>query len=312
MAKFKVVKNKDYTVMSNVHLRDTRLTLKAKGLMSIILSLPDDWDYSTRGLAAICKEGVDAIGTALKELEKCGYILRKIIRDNHGRIADTEYTIYETPQDPDTLPHDRRRTSKKAAKSPYTENPDTVKSDTEVPYTENPDTVNPDTVNPDTDKPYTAKPYPENPAQLNTKELNKEELNIDQSIYPKQGSSLDSIDEIELYSEIVKDNIGYSQLRDTYGRDRVDSLLSLLTDTLIGKKPYIRIGGADYPYEVVKSRLLKLDEDTVSYVFDCMDNNTSEIRNIRSYLLTSLFNAPTTIDSYYQAAVRRDGRKDYS
>ena len=117
--------------MSNYHLRDTSLTLKAIGLLSKMLSLTDEWDYTTRGLAAICKEGVDAIGAALKELEASGYLVRRQLRDSRGRITDTEYIIYE---------------------SPHTSLPDTA-----LPYMENPDMDNPDM-----DEPYTEKP-----AQLN-------------------------------------------------------------------------------------------------------------------------------------------------
>ena len=80
MAVFRVERNKGYTVMSNHHLKDTALSLKAKGLLSMMLSLPDEWNYTTRGLAAICKEGVDAIGGALRELEKAGYIVRRQLR----------------------------------------------------------------------------------------------------------------------------------------------------------------------------------------------------------------------------------------
>ena len=76
MAVFRINKTQDYTVMSNFHLKDRNLSLKSKGLLSLILSLPEDWNYTTRGLAAICKEGVDSIGTALKELESAGYIKR--------------------------------------------------------------------------------------------------------------------------------------------------------------------------------------------------------------------------------------------
>ena len=138
MAVFRVEKNHNYTVMSNYHLRDTALTLKAIGLLSKMLSLTDEWDYTTRGLAAICKEGVDAIGAALKELEARGYLVRRQIRDSKSRITDTEYTIYE---------------------SPHTPLPDTACPDTENPYLDTPDT----------DEPYTEKP-----AQLNKDRRNKE------------------------------------------------------------------------------------------------------------------------------------------
>ena len=140
MAVFRIEKTRDYTVMSNHHLKDRTLTLKSKGLLSMMLSLPDEWNYTTRGLAAICREGVDSIGAALKELEAHGYIRRTQLRDEKGKITDTEYVIYEMPQcEPPS--------------SPGTPLPGTAK-----PYTENPDMGIPDT----------AEPCTENPAQLNT------------------------------------------------------------------------------------------------------------------------------------------------
>ena len=102
MAVFRIEKTRDYTVMSNHHLRNAGLSLKSKGLLSMMLSLPEDWNYTTRGLAKICKEGTDSIGSALKELERAGYIVRNRIRDSKGKIVDVEYVIYETPHPPDT------------------------------------------------------------------------------------------------------------------------------------------------------------------------------------------------------------------
>ena len=96
MAVFRVEKNHNYTVMSNYHLRDTRLTLKSIGLLSKMLSLTDEWDYTTRGLAAICKEGVDAIGAALKELESHGYLVRRQLRDSRGPVSYTHLRAHET------------------------------------------------------------------------------------------------------------------------------------------------------------------------------------------------------------------------
>lgn len=91
MAVFRIEKTRDYTVMSNHHLRNARLSLKSKGLLSMMLSLPEDWNYTTRGLAKICKEGTDSIGSALKELERAGYIVRNRLRDSKGKIVDVEY-----------------------------------------------------------------------------------------------------------------------------------------------------------------------------------------------------------------------------
>ena len=131
MAVFRIERTKNYTVMSNYHLRDKALSLKSKGLLSMMLSLPEDWNYTTRGLAKICKEGVDAIGGALRELEAAGYIVRHQLRDRQGRISDTEYVIYEQPQ----------------PKAPDTPQPDTASPDTENPYLADPDTEKPAELN---------------------------------------------------------------------------------------------------------------------------------------------------------------------
>ena len=97
MAVIRIVKIKNYTVMSNYHLRDKNLSLKAKGLLSIMLSLPEGWHYNVRGLASICKEGVTSISSTLKELEEYGYMKRhQPIVD--GKFQEIEYIIYETPQ----------------------------------------------------------------------------------------------------------------------------------------------------------------------------------------------------------------------
>lgn len=127
MAVCRVEKTKNYTVMANYHLRDKRLSLKAVGLLSKMLSLPEEWDYTTRGLAAICKDGVDAIGAALKELENCGYLVRHRLRDDRGRMRDTEYVIYESPHTalPDT-------------ENPYLDNPDTICFEHQLSVIENP------------------------------------------------------------------------------------------------------------------------------------------------------------------------------
>jgi len=141
MAILRVEKNKNYTVMSNYHLKDKNLSLKAKGLLSIILSLPEEWNYTTRGLAAICKEGVDCIGATLRELENAGYIERNQLRDERGKITDTEYVIYEFPQS--------------SPQNPQATTPDTG----------NPNTPMPHTATPCTGKPYMGESDTENPAQ---------------------------------------------------------------------------------------------------------------------------------------------------
>ena len=104
MTVFHVEKNTDYTIMANHHLRDKSLSLKAKGLLSQMLSLPEEWDYTLQGLAYINREQIDAIRQAVHELERAGYIVRVRERDSRGRLRGAEYTIYEQPQSVSALP----------------------------------------------------------------------------------------------------------------------------------------------------------------------------------------------------------------
>ena len=133
MAVFRVEKDTNYTTMCNYHLRDKGLSLKAKGLLSLFLSLPDEWHYSVRGIAAICKEGVDGINSTLQELEKNGYLTRRQKRQTGGRMGETEYVIFEQP-----------RTDLPCEEAPCTEKPYTAVPDTEEPCTENPAGINKD------------------------------------------------------------------------------------------------------------------------------------------------------------------------
>lgn len=282
MAVCRVEKNKNYTTMSNYHLRDPDLSNKARGLLSTMLSLPDNWDYTTRGLAKICKDGVDGITAQLRELEQYGYLIRNRIRDTSGRIVDMEYIIYEQPH----------------PASPDTEKPDMVKPDTGL-------------------------PRPETPAQINIDKRSTDETITDLSsthsipsdeTRPSVLAALEAkrketeYRDTDVYREIIKENIGYDYLLSDlpYDHDRLEEILELLVETVCSTKKYIRVAGSDYPAEVVRSRLLKLDMEHIQFVFDCLKENTTKIRNIKQYLLTTLYNAPTTIGNYYSALVQHD------
>ena len=289
MAVFRVEKNRGYTVMSNHHLRNAGLSLKSKGLLSMMLSLPEDWNYTTRGLAKICKEGTDSIGSALKELERAGYIIRNRLRDSKGKIVDVEYVIYETPHPPDTG----------------------------QPCEDEPDTACPDTENPDMDNPCL-----ENRPQLNKEKRNPEEQNTHspstEGSNPIQSSpqtpaggnraGRDWMRERESYRELILENIEYDYLcrDDRLDRDMLNELVELMVDTVCSRRETIRIAGDDYPAEVVKSRFLKLNSSHIEYVLDRMRENTTYVRNIKKYLLAALYNAPATIDSYYASLVNHD------
>ncbi len=286
MAVFRVEKTKDFTIMSNHHLRNTELSLKAKGLLSLMLSLPENWDYTTKGLAHICKDGVDSITTALKELERHGYLTRQRLRYENGQLGDIEYTIHEKPA-----------SIEKQVFSPKRENPRQV--------------------NPEQAKPKQEEPGQENPAQLNTNPLKtkksiKDKSRTYPSIYPAEAETvcceerMDRIDLIDAYREIIKENIEYDCMISRYGKERLDETMELMLEVIVSKRPYIRIAGDDFPREVVKNRFLKINSSHLEYVFDCIDRNTTKVGNIKAYLLTALYNAPATMDSYYRAEVNHD------
>ncbi len=276
MAVFRVEKTKDFTVMSNHHLRNGKLSLKAKRLLSLMLSLPEDWDYTTKGLACICKDGVDSIGSALKELEQHGYLTRRRIRFENGRLGDIEYMIHEKPV-----------SGEPEGDSPERENPEQVKPIQAKPKQEEPGQVK--------------------PAQLNTDPLNTDRLNTHQSIYP--AGCRDGMDQMELadaYREIIRENVEYSILTERYGEQRMDETVELMLEVVLSKRPYIRIAGDDFPREVVRGRFLKINSSHLEYVFGCIDKNTTKVGNIKAYLLAALYNAPATMDSYYRAEVNHD------
>jgi hypothetical protein len=289
LAVFRVEKNKGYTVMSNHHLRNRDLTLKAKGLLSQMLSLPEDWDYTLAGLSHINREKIDAIREAVRELERAGYIQRTRERDDKGRLRGADYVIYEQPQPP-TL---------------------------DLPTLENPTL----------DNPTQEKPTLENPTQLNKELSITEKSNTDLSsthsipihspnplpyegaaATPPERKRFEMNDAYRIYEEIIKDNIEYDILAqdNRLERDRLDEIVSLILETVCTARKTIRVAGDDYPAELVKAKFMKLDSSHIQFVFDCMKENTTKIRNIKRYLLAVLFNAPSTMDSYYTALVNHD------
>lgn len=297
MAIFRVHKTRDYTVMSNHHLKDKGLTLKAKGLLSLILSLPDDWNYTTRGLAAICREGVDSISGALKELEQAGYIVRQRLRDDKGRITDTEYMIYETPE-----------------KAPDAEEPDPTQ-----PYPENPDMENPHPseaypVMPGTEMPAQSKTYQVTTNSSKTKKstaLRTNPSNPNPSKGGKTSEALCALTAVDVvkWRKIVRRNVGYDDLATSTNREQLDNMVEIIVETLCSGESHIAVAGGSYPAPLVKQRLLTLNSLHIQYALECLQKNTSRIRNIKRYLLTTLFNAPATMGSYYDAAVRHDQGK---
>ncbi len=181
MAIIRVEKTKDYTTMSNYHFKEKDMSLKAKGLLSLILSLPEEWDYTLAGLSMLCKDGKDSVRTALSELEDFGYVETARVRDEKGRLRGTEYVVYERPVS--SLPGKESADREADLEEPVLEEPALgkpmlEKPALEEPVLEKPTLEKPILEKPTLEKPTLEKPTLENPTQLNTNKSNTNKLNI--------------------------------------------------------------------------------------------------------------------------------------
>ena len=298
MAVFRVEKNKGYTVMSNHHLRNKELSLKAKGLLSQMLSLPEDWDYTLAGLSLINREKIDAIREAVRELENAGYIQRSRERDEKGCLRGTTYVIYEQPPKLD-LP---------TLEKPTLDNPTLEKPMLEKPTLENPTQLNKDIQR--TDLPKKEKIITDEQSTHSIPILSPNPSPCREAATPpeRKGTEAAAQSAVDIYREIIKDNIDYHILKQDmkFDSDRLDEIVDLMLETVCTARKRVRIAGDDYPAELVKSKFMKLDGEHIRFVLDCMQENTTKIRNIKQYLKAVLFNAPNTINSYYTALVNHD------
>lgn len=253
-----------YTVMSNYHLRDMRLSLKARGLLSQILSLPEKWDMTISGLSKINRECSDTIASIIKELEATGYITRYRERRDNGTYGEIFYDIRMKPR--------------------HFDDPKQKKSER-------------------------VKPKQMSSAQLSKEKSNKEKenkelLNIHQSILP------DGIDKIDGYRAIILENIEYDLIVNQYNKAQLDEIVDIMLECVCSEAETQNIGRDKVPTELVKSRILKLNSMHIEYIFSCLKENPSKVRNIKSYLKTVLYNAAVTIDNYYTSEVNYHFNRD--
>lgn len=333
MAVIRIEKNKNYTVMSNYHLRDKNLSLKAKGLLSIMLSLPEGWHYNVRGLASICKEGVTSISSTLKELEEYGYMKRhQPIVD--GKFQEIEYIIYETPQvkveDSDSENADQDPMAafspvRASIEHPFADESHSGSTYTDLPCTENLNTGIADTVSSDTDAADTGKPHAyKRKTQRNTKKSSNDVINYPsinhratgqmdrwtksgtdpflQSIGAQQASST----QYDLYQGLIKNNIMYEDLCVSHPHEirMIDGIIDIMVDAVCSSAPTITIDGQQIPQSVVKSRLLKLNYSNIEYVLTAFSQQDQKIYRLDRYLLTMLYKSSSTEDAFYSNWVR--------
>lgn len=322
MAKFQIKKTKNYTTMSNFHFKDKKLSLKAKGLLSQMLSLPDDWDYTLKGLAKINQEGIEAIRTAVIELEKAGYIIRTRNREDDGTFSDITYDVYEKPQKKKATVDVENSNDTSVENSADVENSDisasenTPKSD--YPISENRILDKIENIEPKTPiscgksdiSPKCDFPILDNqihaPYILNTKVIKS-----NQSINPIK-TATPKIDKIDRNSQnLIEINNAYIQMeanayllepdeitKTPEYKELVEIAKDIITESFA--KNSVHISGVPYPSTTVRNRILSLKKQNYCYALKNIQNNTTEIKNPRAYLRATIYNATTTQENHFQ------------
>lgn len=291
MKKYITKKEKGFVQIPNSILSDPNISLKAKTVLAIMLSLPDNWDFSIEGISGKCKESKDCIAKAVNELIEAGYVIRTKTRGADGRITKWEYEVFEEPC----------KTIEQSNKEPCGELPDTALSHQEIP----------DEDYPEQDFPELDNPSVETKDTYNTIINKKENNNIlfsnikSNPIQSKHKISF-TMSEIELKELEVKDNIEYDILLQKFPTKHamIDEIVNLMVEVLCSKKETITIASDTHPIEQVKERFKSVDSGHIEYILECLDNNTTKIFNIKKYLMSVIFNAPQTMDNYYSSAVK--------
>ena len=274
MSVYRVEKTGNFTIMSNRHLQDRHLSLKAKGLLSYMLSLPDDWDYSVRGLAVCCKEGADAIRHAIHELEDNGYLRRTTDRSS-GKISGQIYDIFEEPIDVENA---------EAAEEPALDSPVLEEPTLDFPMLDKPMLDFPIL-----DFPTLENPTQDFPTQQSTKEQNTNRQNTYQN-NARINQSYPSIS-IERVEKKIRDQIGYDRLVQRYDPAALDGLIELMLEAALSLGDQFQIAGKAYPIELVRERFGALTYQHMAQVMDRLNRQVNPVSNIRDDLLTVLFRA---------------------
>lgn len=335
---FRVEKKENYTIISNNHLQDKNLSNKAKGLLTIMLSLPPSWDMTLKGLVSLSSDGIDSIRATIAELERNGYLSRSRSRDELGRLQCTEYQIHEQPikreldnnvsnttdaehlqsKESDSIsvvePEGSDKAIKTADRSAHIGKSNVVQNGKS-----NMDQIGkPDVVQ--MGFPYLGKTYIGKSNAI--KDLSNKDTYVSNDYSLSNQSNLNDIDKIDRislsenllqkrkqYEEIIKQNIEYDIITDTDDEDYksfVELAVEIMVDAVTSTNPMIQIKGQEIPTEAVKSRLLKITETHLEYIYDCLQRSTTKISNIQNYLITALYNSLLSGNLYYSQLVKHD------
>ena len=289
----RIMKENNYTRVSNHYLRDNSLSFKAKGLLTLMLSLPEDWDYTIAGLAQFTADGRVSIASTIRELEERGYIRRNQTRGENGSFAQNEYWIYEVPQTKNT---------------PCAENVETVDCDSETSKSAACGDVDPMAAIKSTAINDLSVSHPNLPIPLT--DLPSTDImpteNQAQQIKELQKTEKPNLIRYDLMRARAADRVEYAVLRDEFPKEQLDELVSLIVEMEVCEGESMLIAGMVYPTELVKARMQMLNAECIRYVLDCLREVKPQIKNMKKYLMASLFNAPATVENFMESRVQRE------
>ena len=301
----RVVKENNYTKISNHYLRDDSLSFQAKGLLTLMLSLPEDWDYTIAGLTKFTSDGRVCVANTIRELEEHGYIKRRQNRGENGAFAQNVYWIYEVPQTEDDSAEAGNVCTDAAA---MVETESVNESPTEMePMAENASTDADDSdassnteicpiILPNTEEPLPANPSADFPPTGN----------CTQQIKELQKTEKPNLIRYDLMRARAADRVEYAVLREEFPKEQLDELIDLIVEMESCQSETMLIAGAVYPRELVASRMQSLNAECIRYVLDCLREVKSQIKNMKKYLMASLFNAPATMENFMESRVQRE------
>ncbi len=344
MAVFRIDKKRDYTVMANHHLKNKKISLRAKGLLSVVLSLPGDWDYTLAGLTRICIEGIDCIRSAVHELEAAGYIERTRVRNAKGQLKGTDYTIREIPLAEEL----NWLIDAHACSVAFSNESEDIKNVESLPVWDgceekeehkNTHKTKDISKKPTFTQPASAELASENPAQEKAMQLNTKNIKDDlkantQSINPSVTPSVHPaweqerrtdgrIERVHLYSppditaerEQIREQIGYDGIAQEHPSrvSLLDECVEIMLEITLARHQSTRIGrDIEYPTSLVKERYAALSQEHIETVITSIMGNTTKVKNTKAYIIAALFNAATTLDHHYTFMVNHDlyGERD--
>lgn len=298
---FRVERTEGFTVMSVFHLRDKTLSMRAKGLLSFILQLPPDWKFSTRGLAANMKDGVDAVTETLRELERAGYIARRRLRDDKGHYKDTMYTIYEKPRSNCNPSPSGSPSPSSEAPTPDSTSPDQECPDPEIPYQGNPDQDLPDEVPPDMESPAQENPDILSMNRPNTdRPKSKRESTNTPTMYQSNQYRItldrdaDDDPDVDAIYEELKSNFLYDDTVNDYNRSELDNILDIMVEMVCCQSKTLTISKVEQPIGLVRRRVRQVDYWIMQYILNSLEATSTEPQDPKAYIMTVIFNAPVT------------------